>query len=110
MEAHQHGSLTIPSTLPLALDSYRFLGGGSTEDKYVLFTDNYELNDQESLNYFSIGPLTNPDMFLRAYIEDSTIGLELTCTGAKDPAKKASPSSIGALLMADLPQGGTCKL
>ena len=98
LENDQNGSFKLPSTLPLALDSYRFLGGGSTEDKYVLFTDNYVLNDEESLNYFSIGPMTNNRMFVRAYVEDNSIGFNLTCTGAKDPKRHASPSDVGALI------------
>lgn len=93
----------LPSTLPLALDSYRFLGGGQTEDKYVIFTENFSLNDDESTNYFKIGPLPNADMYIRAYIEDSTIGFELSCDGSKDPKKKVLPSLAGAVIMEDLP-------
>jgi len=48
---------------------------------------------------------------VRVYVEDSGIGLHLTCTGgALDPNKKIGPSSAGAFLQTDIPENASCKL
>ena len=99
----------LPSSLPVALDSFGFFNGGQTEEKHVLFTDNFVMNDDESLNHFSIGPLSKGDTIVRIYVEDSAIGIELTCTGPKDPKKKSPPTSAGAFIQADIPENGSCK-
>jgi hypothetical protein len=100
----------LPQSLPVALDGYRFWGGGWSEQKHLLFTDNYLLNDDEANNYFSIGPLDNKDTFVRIYVEDSGIGMHLSCTGSSHDDKQLGPAGAGAFLHADIPQDSTCKI
>ncbi len=69
----------IPSTLPLALDGYRFLGGGASEENYLLFSDYFLMNDDESLNKFTLGKLKNNQTYVRMYIEDMKIQASLVC-------------------------------
>ena len=75
----------LPTTLPVALDSYRFSGGGPTEDTHVVFSDSYILNDDESKNIFTFTKVKNDQTYVRFYIEDYKIKLELVCT---DPDSK----------------------
>jgi len=60
----------LPSSMPVQLDSYRFLGGGPLEERYVLFSDTYSLGENEAENVFKIDNLKNNDTYVRIYIED----------------------------------------
>ena len=68
--------------MPVQLDSFRFLGGGTTEDRYVLFSDTYMLGENELDNSFRLGKLKNNVTYVRIFLEDSTLGLNLTCIDA----------------------------
>ena len=103
-----HGIFKLASSLPLALDGYRFLGGGPTEDKYVLFSDFYSLNDDEAKNVFTIAAQTSSDTYVRAYAEDNTVKFELACTN--DFKRSSSYSEASAFIQAELPKGAACKL
>ena len=67
-----NGVYRLPSSLPIDLNSYRFMGGGSTEDRYLLFSDFFELNDDESKNKISLN-IKNDDTVVRIYSEDASI-------------------------------------
>lgn len=69
----------MPTSMPVQLDSIRFMGGGASEDKYVLFSDMYMLNDDESRNEFRTGKLSNNDTYVRVYVEDADLGLKVVC-------------------------------
>jgi hypothetical protein len=97
----------LPSTLPLALDSYRFLGGGATEENYVLFSDYFLLNDDKMQNKFTLGKQSNAKTYVRMYIEDTNIQVSLICSGKT--ISKAMPGETGAFLATpSLPKGEEC--
>ena len=73
-----NGVYRLPSSLPIDLNSYRFMGGGSTEDRYLLFSDFFELNDDEKKNKISIN-VKSDDTVVRIYSEDSSIKIIQRC-------------------------------
>ena len=66
------GVLKIPSTLPIDLGSYRFLGGGLNEQEYLLFSELFELNDDSDLNMISLR-VDEENPYLRLYLEDNQV-------------------------------------
>ena len=52
LDESENAHFQLPSVMPVKLDSYRFLSGGETEERYVLWSDVYTLNDDESRNEF----------------------------------------------------------
>ena len=79
IEVNKNGVFKLPTAMPVHIDGYRFLGGGKGEENHVLFSDTYSLNDDESLNVFKMSKLESNGTFVRVYVEDATIGLNLTC-------------------------------
>ena len=67
-----------PSTLPIDLSSYRFLGGGRNERDYLLFSELLELNADQEQNVIKFKVETQ-EPFVRLYLEDNSIQAKLTC-------------------------------
>jgi len=61
--------------LPIDLNSYRFMAGGPTEDRYLLFSDFFELNDDEEQNKISLN-IKTVDTVVRVYFEDTTVQIK----------------------------------
>ena len=66
------GVYRLPSSLPIDLNSYRFLAGGPAEGRYLLFSDFFELNDDDERNKISLDVKT-ADTLVRVYFEDTTV-------------------------------------
>ena len=94
----------------MALDSYRFLGGGATEERYVLFSDLFDLNDDESKNVFTLNKIQASDLYVRIYLEDSNIGVRATCTDSDTKKETLSKDSKGVFYESYLPHNSDCKL
>ena len=73
-----HGVAKNPSSLPVDLGSFRFLGGGKHEHDYLLFSDLFEMNDDSALNVMKIRVSTESP-FLRLYLEDHSVTAKLVC-------------------------------
>lgn len=72
------GVYRLPSSLPIDLNSYRFLGGGPAEDRYLLFSDFFELNDNEDQNKVNLN-VKSADTIVRIYWEDSSVRVQQKC-------------------------------
>ena len=80
----------LPTVLPLQLNSYRFLGGAGKEGRYLLFSDEYSLADDETKNMLNLGKIPKDEhMYVRVFVEDSSVNLNLTCW---DDSNKATTS------------------
>jgi len=87
----QQGVFKLPTVLPIQLNSYRFLGGAGKEDRYLLLSDTYSLGDDETKNTINMGKIDNEETYVRIFIEDATINLNLTCW---DDSNKETKSQI----------------
>ena len=67
----------------MQLDNYRFFKGGSTEEKYLLFSDTFSLRDEEEKNTFNFKKAANNDTYVRIYAEDNGLTLNFTCWDAE---------------------------
>ena len=110
MEVGQHGIFKLPTVLPVALDGYRFLGGGATEERYVLLSDTYSLGDDESQNIFKLGVRRDNDTYVRLFVEDDTISLNLTCVGAESRKQTKQKVSYSGFIEDSLPIGDECTI
>ena len=72
------GVVKKPSSLPVDLSSFRFLGGGKNEQDYLLFSELFELSDDTSKNIIKVRVGT-PDPLLRVYVEDNSITTKFKC-------------------------------
>ena len=50
----QQGVLKVPLTLPIDLNSYRFMAGGKHEQNYILISDLFALNEDSDQNVIKI--------------------------------------------------------
>ena len=106
----QHGVFKLPTVLPIQLDSYRFLGGGGKEDRYLLFSDIYSLADDESKNTLNFGKIINDETYARIFIEDSTISLRLTCIDDNKKETRNQVTHNQFLESANLPKDSVCSI
>lgn len=70
----------IPVALPADLNSLRFLGGG--EQKYLLVTELFALNEDETSNTLALN-IRKEDTHVRVFFEDSTLSLKVKFDGEK---------------------------
>ena len=70
----------MPTSLPLNLNSMKFLGGGSNERKYLLFSDLLEIDVEKGRNEIDID-VTVEGTSIRVYYEDPSLRLASTFTG-----------------------------
>lgn len=103
------GLLKLPTTMPVQLDSFRFLGGGAIEERYVLFSDTYMLGENELDNSFRLGKLKNNATYVRIFLEDSTLGLNLTCTDVST-SKEFKILRPDRFIESLLPEGSECTI
>lgn len=82
-EEEWNGVFRLPSALPIDLNSLRFMGGGSAEENYILFSDLFELNDDADKNKISL-KIQNSGTIVRMYYEDSKIKLMQRCWDSSD--------------------------
>ena len=92
-EVSHEGVFKLPTVLPIQLDSYRFLGGAGKEDRYLLFSDTYSLGDDENKNKLNMGKILNEETYVRIFIEDNTISLNLTCWDENNKVTKEQKTS-----------------
>ena len=100
-----NGVYRLPSSLPIDLNSFRFLGGGSTETRYLLFSDFFELNDDESKNKISLN-IKSDDTVVRIYSEDSSIHLTQKCYDENDNLK--GEHTVYSNLLSSVLDAGKC--
>lgn len=65
----------LPISLPMDLNSFRYLGGGVQEKKYMLFSDLIELSPDDTQNKISL-EVNEDNTKVRIYFEDSSIALK----------------------------------
>ena len=102
------GVMRTPSALPLDLNSFRFLGGGANENKYLLFSDYFQLNDDSALNVITIQP-QEENTRIRVMSEDANIQLKLSCLDQYYSETKSIASGTN-FLTAFLPENNVCTL
>ena len=101
-----NGVYRLPSSLPIDLNSYRFMGGGITEDRYLLFSDFFELNDDEERNKISL-KIKSADTVVRIYFEDSSIKISQKCWDESD--KSVGEHTITSNLLSAVLEPGRCE-
>ena len=65
----------MPTRLPINLNSFKFLGGGAFERKYLLFSDLIELDAEKEKNKIDL-EVTVEGTSIRVYFEDSSLTLK----------------------------------
>jgi len=109
-EVSQLGVFKLPTVLPIQLDSYRFLGGAGKEDRYLLLSDTYSLGDDETKNKLNLGKILNEETYVRIYIEDNTISLNLTCWDESNKVTKEQKTFNQFLESSNLPKDSECSI
>ena len=110
MEVSQLGVFKLPETLPLSLDSFRFLGGGVKEGDYLLFSETFILGEDESKNFFGLGRTKTNDTYVRIYLEDETLGFNFTCTDPETSKITTKTAAATSFMEAHPTQGHDCQI
>ena len=105
-EEEWNGVFRLPSALPIDLNSLRFMGGGSTEENYLLFSDLFELNDDADKNKISLR-IKNSGTVVRMYYEDSRIKLVQKCWDMHD--NFIGEQSVSNQLLSTVVDAGRCE-